>query len=265
MVASFLVMPSPLEVPAARGPSAAPAPAEAAAAGGVSAEAVPTERGRRAAPMSPEDRRDAIVGAVIPLLRERGAAVTTRELADAAGVAEGTLFRVFPDKAALVRAAVERALDPTPVLDHLAGVEVDLPIRIKLAKVTAILQEHAGSAASLVAVSHELFAGARAEDAGSAHGSRPGPDAVHGHGPGHGLWAHHPVNAVVRAVAAVLDHHAEQLRLEPMVCARLLVGLVLTTNRPLGGGRTPALGPHQLAALFCDGAVRPTTSEDHPC
>ncbi len=220
--------------------------------------AAPADRGRRAAPMSPEDRRDAIVGAAIPLLRARGASVTTRELADAACVAEGTLFRVFPDKAALVRAAIERALDPTPVLAQLAGVERELPVRVAIAKTVAILQEHAVGVASLVAVNHELFA--------SLGGSRETPHGHthrgHAHRPG---GPDHPVDIVVRAVAGVLDPHADQLRLDPALCARMLVGFVLTTNRPLGPGPRPVLGPHDLATLFCDGAVRPTTSEDHSC
>lgn len=208
--------------------------------------------------MSPDDRRDAIVGAAIPLLRARGASVTTRELADAACVAEGTLFRVFPDKAALVRAAVERALDPTPVVAQLAGVERDLPVRIAIAKTTAILQDHAVGVASLVAVSHELFA-SLGDRTATPHGhSHPG----HAHRPG---WADHPIEIVVRAVTGVLDPHADQLRLEPALCARMLVSFVLTINRPLGPGPRPVLGPHDLATLFCDGAVHPTTSEDHPC
>lgn len=218
----------------------------------------PADRARRAAPMSPEDRRDAIVGAAIPLLRARGAAVTTRELADAACVAEGTLFRVFPDKAALVRAAIERALDPAPTLAQLAAVERELPVRIAIAKVTAILQEHAVGVASLVAVSHELFA---------SLGERPGPPHGPGH-PGHAHrhgWADHPIEMVVRAVTEVLDPRAAELRFEPALCARMLVGFVLTLNRPLGPGPRPVLGPHDLATLFCDGAVHPTTTEDHPC
>ena len=221
----------------------------------------PADRARRAAPMSPEDRRDAIVGAAIPLLRARGAAVTTRELADAACVAEGTLFRVFPDKAALVRAAVERALDPTPVVAQLAGVERELPVRIAVAKVTAILQEHAVGVASLVAVSHELLA-SLGDGAQGTHG--PGHPGEHRHGHRHG-WADHPIEIVVRSVTDVLQARAEELRLEPAVCARMLVGFVLTVNGRRGGGPRPALGPHELSALFCDGAVRPTTTEDHPC
>ena len=69
----------------------------------------------RARPLSPEDRRAAILDAVIPLLIDHGAAVTTAEMAEAAGIAEGTIFRVFPDKASLLHAAIERSLDPSSV------------------------------------------------------------------------------------------------------------------------------------------------------
>ena len=52
----------------------------------------------RARPLPPDDRREAILEAIIPLLQERGRNVTSRELAEAAEVAEGTLFRAFGDK-----------------------------------------------------------------------------------------------------------------------------------------------------------------------
>ena len=60
--------------------------------------------------MTPDERRAAVLDAAIPLLMENGIGVTTRQIADAAGVAEGTLFRVFDDKRALLVSAVGRAL-----------------------------------------------------------------------------------------------------------------------------------------------------------
>src|ERR1700710_2620834 len=66
----------------------------------------------RATSMSPDDRRKAIVTALVPLIVERGGEVTTREIAEAAGIAEGTIFRVFPDKRSLMLAAAEEAINP---------------------------------------------------------------------------------------------------------------------------------------------------------
>ncbi|HEV7760274.1 MAG TPA: helix-turn-helix domain-containing protein, partial [Acidimicrobiales bacterium] len=73
-------------------------------------------RGRRAAAMPPDERRAAIACAALPLLLERGLAVTTRQIAEAAGVAEGTIFGVFPDKASLILAALGTAFDQEMVL-----------------------------------------------------------------------------------------------------------------------------------------------------
>ena len=56
--------------------------------------------------MAPEDRRAALIAATVPLLHEHGLDVSTRKIAEAAGVAEGTIFGVFPDKHSLVVAAL---------------------------------------------------------------------------------------------------------------------------------------------------------------
>jgi len=94
----------------------------------------------RAPRMSPDERREMLVAATLPLVARHGLKVTTRQIAEAAGVAEGTIFRVFPDKDALIRAAVAKALDPGPVLAELAVVDLDLPLRDRMAAVTGILQ-----------------------------------------------------------------------------------------------------------------------------
>jgi AcrR family transcriptional regulator len=90
--------------------------------------------------MSPKQRREMLVAATLPLVARHGLKVTTRQIAEAAGVAEGTIFRVFPDKDALIRAAVSEALDPEPVFAELAEVDMRLEVHDRMVAVTGILQ-----------------------------------------------------------------------------------------------------------------------------
>lgn len=92
----------------------------------------------RAAPLPPDERRIAILKAVLPVVRVRGTDVTTRELAEAAQVAEGTLFRVFDDKDSLVREAVAAALDPSDDLARLGDIPLDLPLEERIARALQI-------------------------------------------------------------------------------------------------------------------------------
>lgn len=100
------------------------------------AEQTPTEQEEqqreRARPLPPEDRREAILWAVLPLIKEHGRDVSTKQLAEAAGVAEGTLFRAFGDKESLLEAAVAKLLDPLPLIAGLRSIDPDLPLERKL-------------------------------------------------------------------------------------------------------------------------------------
>lgn len=110
----------------------------------------------RAKPLPPEERRHAIVEAVIPLVMEQGANVTTSTIAEAAGIAEGTIFRVFPDKSSLLLEALRTAFDPAPTLDQLARIEQDLPFEIKLRKAAAIIIQRAERVHAVAAVLRTL-------------------------------------------------------------------------------------------------------------
>ena len=91
--------------------------------------------------MSPEERRDRLVDTTLNLLREHGRAVTTRQIAAAAGVAEGTIFRVVESKDELIDAAIQRAFEPGALVERIEEIERDLPLRDRLVQLCAILQQ----------------------------------------------------------------------------------------------------------------------------
>ena len=88
--------------------------------------------GRRARPLAPQERRQAIVEATVPLLLEHGRETTTRQVAEAAGIAEGTIFRVFESKHELFQCTLEHAFDFQPFLDDLARIEPTGSLRERL-------------------------------------------------------------------------------------------------------------------------------------
>lgn len=101
--------------------------------------------------MSPEERRDAIIAATRPLLYEHGQATTTRLIAQAAGIAEGTIFRAFASKEELFDAVMEAEFDPTSFLDEVAEIDRGLPLRDRLVVFITLLQRRFVGIFSLMA------------------------------------------------------------------------------------------------------------------
>ena len=91
--------------------------------------------------MSPEERRDKLIDVTLGLLREHGRAVTTRQIAEAAGVAEGTIFRVVESKEELVELAITRAFEPGGLAERILEIDPGLPLRDRLLTLVSILQQ----------------------------------------------------------------------------------------------------------------------------
>lgn len=83
---------------------------------------------RRATALSQQDRRRELVDVTIRLVRRHHAVPSTRDVAQEAGIAEGTMFRAFETKDALVEAVIGAVACPVPLRTALRGVDRELPL-----------------------------------------------------------------------------------------------------------------------------------------
>lgn len=193
-----------------------------------------TSRSGRAAPLAPPERRAALVEATLPLLRAHGTAVTTRQIAEAACVAEGTIFSVFPDKDALIAAAIDAGLDPAPTVGRLAGVDPDHPLADRLVAAVEILQAH-------LATTWQLLAAVGIE-------GRPRPS----HGTPNEVAAR-----LTRALEPLLERGPVDLRTPPDRAAQALLALCVGCSHPAVVDQPMAAD--QIVDLFLHGVSGPST------
>lgn len=106
----------------------------------------------RARPLPVDERRTMIIHAVLPLLLEHGPSVTSRQIADAAGVAEGTIYRAFGDKDSLIEAVIAHFLDPEPMQFALRAIDPGLPLETKVFAIVAAMRERFAMVFRLMAV-----------------------------------------------------------------------------------------------------------------
>ena len=95
----------------------------------------------RAAPLAPDERRDALAAVFLDLVRAHGRVPTTAEIAAAAGVAEGTIFRAFATKEALQADAVQAV---TEALAREIGFSASSSRRLGLENAALTMQEVTG-------------------------------------------------------------------------------------------------------------------------
>lgn len=91
-----------------------------------------------------------IMDAALPLLLDRGEEVTSYEIAHAAGIAEGTIFRVFANKDELIDAVLRRALDPEPVEAAIAAIDTSAGLEAAVTEVVQIFQRRMADAWRLI-------------------------------------------------------------------------------------------------------------------
>ncbi len=190
------------------------------------AAAATLRKSTRAPALPAEERRAAIVAAALPLLVDRGEMVTTHEIAAAAGIAEGTIFRVFRDKDELIGAVIEAALDPAPLERALEAIDCGGDFERELAAAVVILQQRVVDVWRLVSSVGTRF---------HERARRPTAD--------------------IGALVALFRRHRARLRVDPVVAARLLRALTLSVTHPMLAA--DPMRPEDMLPLFLHGVVRP--------
>lgn len=92
-----------------------------------------------------------IIGATMPLLVKHGPDLTSKQIAEGAGVAEGTLFRAFGDKDALIDATIAKFLDPEPLRRELRAIPAELSLDDKMLRVVELMQKRFSDVFSVMA------------------------------------------------------------------------------------------------------------------
>lgn len=82
-----------------------------------------------------------ILEAVMPLLSEYGRDISSKQIAEAAGIAEGTVFRAFGDKESLIDAAIVKFLDPEPLRRGLRAIDPTLPLERKMLAIVMLMRQ----------------------------------------------------------------------------------------------------------------------------
>ena len=193
------------------------------------------ETGRsRASALPPEERRARIVAATLPLILEHGSSVTTRQIAEAAGIAEGTIFRAFPDKDSLLGAVLGSALDSSATDAALDAIDPSLPLEPRVIAAVEIVRRRVADIMR-IRTAIEMM-----RSTGSA-------------------LAVQQQSTDLSKIAKVFEPDRDSLRRSPMEAAHLLRGLTIAGTHPALLLEAP-LTSEEIVSVLLDGIRTATTT-----
>jgi AcrR family transcriptional regulator len=197
--------------------------------------AVVENRRRRVPALAPEERRAALIRATIPLMHEHGLEVSTRQIAAAAGVAEGTIFGVFESKNSLMVCSVVQALDPQATLDAIDAIDRSLPLRDRLIVAADLIQARFADNAQLMTAARLLIIAGHTDPETTARMATNR-------------------ERLQAALVAVIEPDAARLRRSPTATARMLL-LFCGANIHGPFGDPDTFHGAELVSLLLDGVL----------
>jgi AcrR family transcriptional regulator len=194
--------------------------------------------------MSVDDRRAALIEATIPLLEQKGRAASTREIAAAAGIAEGTIFRVFESKDHLIGACIHQASDTARVRGELAHIDPSRPLPERLTAAVGVMQSHLRGLFALMTMLHSTGQPLR----------RPPADE-------HERARRRSSQEIDQDFFALIGADASLLRVPVQRLVDTLRMLTLSSVHPMMGGRE--MPPEDIVDIVLRGALadRPPSTE----
>jgi AcrR family transcriptional regulator len=182
-------------------------------------------RRKRASSLPADERRSMIVDAALPLVLVHGERVTTHEIAKAAGIAEGTIFRVFASKEELLDAVIERALDPAPMEEAIGYIDTSFGLEAAVVEAVKIGQKRVADVWQLISVVGTRF---------HRPGRHPAPDSL--------------------ALTKMLERFGDELAVDPATAARVLRSTTFAMTHPMI--TTKPAPAKQVAHQFLYGVVK---------
>lgn len=206
---------------------------------------VEDEKRRRAPAMSQEERRAAIIRSTVPLLIEHGGNVSTSQIAAAAGIAEGTVFRAFKDKHDLLLACMKAGMNSDEEIARINAIGRDGPLPARL---TEGVRAVSGYLDRIWAIGQAVRAGGVGpEDMRERMHGKDGKPAEPGPPP--------QLLVVSQALVGLFDEDADNLRVDAERAVRMLLSLVFS-NRMQGEGFGEPIEPAEIVDLLLHGVVR---------
>jgi len=185
------------------------------------------------------------MAATEPLLEVHGRNVSTRQIAEAAGIAEGTIFRVFPSKEALVEAVIEDAFDARVTAARLATLDRNGDLEQRLVEAVTLLQERLRR---VFALFHSLALSRQVSSHDDFRARQQGDNQL-----------------LDAALAELIAPDRDLLAYPPADAASLVRALTFSLSHPVLSDQRHSQ-PRQIVAILLHGIATHTSAErDRPC